>query len=97
MTGSVRQTRRLMATIGFFGPRHDVRLHSDAGRNEGERHGSGSVRHDLMGLASFFNDLVMPGAWATCMDVGGAYAGTVSGSMNMMGNMAGFFAPGSAE
>lgn len=46
-----------------------------------------------MGLASFSNDLVMPGAWATCMDVGGKYAGTLAGSMNMMGNMAGFVAP----
>ena len=27
------------------------------------------------------------------MDVGGRYAGTLSGSMNMMGNMAGFVAP----
>ena len=25
----------------------------------------------FMGMASFFNDLVMPGAWAACMDVGG--------------------------
>ena len=47
----------------------------------------------LIGMASFFNDLVMPGAWAACMDVGGKYAGTVSGSMNMMGNLAGFVAP----
>jgi nitrate/nitrite transporter NarK len=46
-----------------------------------------------MGLASFFNDLVMPGAWGACMDVGGKYAGTLSGSMNMMGNLAGFVAP----
>ena len=47
----------------------------------------------MIGMASFFNDLVMPGAWAACMDVGGKYAGTVSGSMNMMGNLAGFVAP----
>jgi nitrate/nitrite transporter NarK len=47
----------------------------------------------FMGLASFFNDLVMPGAWAACMDIGGKYAGTVAGSMNMMGNLAGFVAP----
>jgi hypothetical protein len=46
-----------------------------------------------MGLASFSNDLVMPGAWSTCMDVGGRYAGTVSGSMNMMGNLGGVFGP----
>ena len=46
-----------------------------------------------MGMASFCNDLVMPGAWGACMDIGGKYAGTVSGSMNMMGNLAGFVAP----
>jgi nitrate/nitrite transporter NarK len=46
-----------------------------------------------MGLASFANDLVMPPAWAACMDVGGKYAGSLSGSMNMAGNMAGFVAP----
>ena len=47
----------------------------------------------FMGFASFFNDLVMPGAWAACMDIGGRYAGTLAGSMNMMGNVAGFVAP----
>jgi ACS family glucarate transporter-like MFS transporter len=46
-----------------------------------------------MGMASFSNDLNMPGAWGTCMDIGRKYAGTVSGSMNMMGNLAGFVAP----
>jgi hypothetical protein len=29
-----------------------------------------------MGIASFSNDLVMPGAWATAMEVGGKYSGT---------------------
>jgi len=43
-----------------------------------------------MGLAGFCNDLAMPPSWAACMDIGGRYAGTVSGSMNMMGNLAGF-------
>lgn len=46
-----------------------------------------------MGMASFCNDIVMPGAWGGCMDIGGKYAGTLSGSMNMMGNAAGIFAP----
>jgi ACS family glucarate transporter-like MFS transporter len=41
----------------------------------------------IVGFASFSNDLLMPSAWATCMDVGGRYAGTLSGSMNMMGNL----------
>ncbi len=44
-------------------------------------------------LASFFNDLVMPPAWGACMDIGGRFAGTLSGSMNMMGNLAGAVAP----
>jgi MFS transporter, ACS family, glucarate transporter len=47
----------------------------------------------VIACASFFNDLVMPPAWNTCMDVGGKFAGTLSGSMNMMGNLAGFVAP----
>jgi MFS family permease len=46
-----------------------------------------------MGLAGFCNDLVMPPSWAACMDIGGKYAGTVAGSMNMMGNLAGFACP----
>ena len=46
-----------------------------------------------MGLASFFNDTTLPGSWAACMDVGGKYAGTVSGSMNMLGNFGGMAGP----
>jgi hypothetical protein len=33
-----------------------------------------------MGFASL-NDLNMPPAWNTCMDIGGKYAGTVAGSI----------------
>src|SRR5579883_567618 len=47
----------------------------------------------ILGLASLFNDLAVPAAWHACMDIGGKYSGTVSGSMNMMGNLAGFTAP----
>lgn len=46
-----------------------------------------------MGMSSFSNDLTVPSAWSACMDIGGRYAGTVSGSMNMMGNLAGGLAP----
>ena len=46
-----------------------------------------------MGLASFSLDLALPGCWSTCMDVGGRFAGTLSGSMNMAGNIAGGVAP----
>jgi ACS family glucarate transporter-like MFS transporter len=46
-----------------------------------------------MGMAGFCNDVVMPPSWAACMDIGGKYAGTVSGSMNMMGNLAAYVSP----
>lgn len=46
-----------------------------------------------MGMASFFNDMTMPGSWAACMDLGGRFAGTVSGSMNMLGNFGGMSGP----
>ena len=46
-----------------------------------------------MGLAGFANDLTLPGAWSACMDVGGRFAGTLSGSMNMMGNFGGMAGP----
>ena len=40
--------------------------------------------------ASFFcNDMMMGPAWASCADVGERYAGTVSGTMNMIGQFAG--------
>src|SRR5262249_21727012 len=44
-------------------------------------------------LVSFCNDLTLPGAWTSCMDVGGRYVGTVSGTMNMMGNLGGVLSP----
>jgi len=37
----------------------------------------------------FFNDLIMAPAWATAQDIGGRYAATVSGAMNMFGNLFG--------
>ncbi len=46
-----------------------------------------------MGASSFANDLAMPPAWAACMDVGGRYAGSLAGSMNMMGNFGGMVGP----
>ena len=42
-----------------------------------------------VGMASFCNDLAMPGAWGACMEVGGKHTGSLSGSMNMMGNLGG--------
>jgi ACS family glucarate transporter-like MFS transporter len=89
LTGDVGKSRRLMASIGFFGAAAFLLL--------------SSMLQDpiwamiAMGMASFFNDLVMPGSWAACMDVGGRYAGTLSGTMNMVGNLGGaLYAPTTA-
>ncbi len=38
-------------------------------------------------LAFFFNDATMAPAWASCADVGERHAGTLSGAMNMTGNL----------
>lgn len=46
-----------------------------------------------IGMASFFNDVVLPPAWGACMDVGGKFAGTLSGAMNMTGNFGGVVFP----
>jgi hypothetical protein len=40
-------------------------------------------------MMGFFNDLIMAPAWAVCQDIGRQYAATVSGAMNMMGNLVG--------
>ncbi|MCI0336354.1 MAG: MFS transporter [Acidobacteria bacterium] len=84
-TGNVRAVRRWLSGIGFFGASSCLVL-------------SVNIADPLwamvaMGLASFSNDLVMPPSWSACMDVGGKYAGTLSGSMNMMGNLGGAFGP----
>jgi sugar phosphate permease len=83
--GSVARARRLMACIGFTGASGLLLL---------------STRFEdplyailAMGFASFSNDLVMPGSWGACMDVGGRYAGTLSGAMNMAGNIGGALSP----
>ena len=47
----------------------------------------------LMGLASFCGDLTMPISWNTCVEIGKQYTATVSSTMNMLGNFAGFVAP----
>ncbi|HKQ77839.1 MAG TPA: MFS transporter [Blastocatellia bacterium] len=84
-TGKVKAVRRWLAGIGFFGASSCLAL-------------SVNIEDPLlamiaMGFASFANDLVMPPAWGACMDVGGKYVGTLSGSMNMMGNLAGGLGP----
>ncbi|MBM3746402.1 MAG: MFS transporter [Acidobacteria bacterium] len=83
--GSVAKARRLIAFLGTAGAFLMVLLHIQ-------------IRNPLwamlaLGMASFFNDVLMPGSWGACMDVGGKYAGTLSGSMNMMGNFGSAVSP----
>ncbi len=46
-----------------------------------------------MGCSCFGNDMAMPGSWAGCMDLGGRFAGTLSGVMNTWGCLGGLLAP----
>lgn len=44
----------------------------------------------FLSLGYGFMDCMLPVAWAVCLDVGGKYAGAVSGSMNMAGQLGSF-------
>ncbi len=81
--GSVRLARRIVAITGFVGASASILVFTTI---------PDPVKAMfVLGLAGFFNDLVMPAAWAGTMDVGGRYAGTVSAAMNTMGSIAGAF------
>jgi MFS family permease len=84
-TGSVLRARKYVAYLGFLGASSFLLLST--------RMPDATMAVLSIAMASFCNDLVMPGAWGTAMDVGGIYCGTLSGAMNMWGNFAGFLAP----
>ena len=78
------------APPGFRSRLRDCRGHARGLRSRGlagrrdVADGSGELRERL--------GRCRPG-WATCMDVGGRFAGTLSGTMNAAGNIAAFVAP----
>jgi nitrate/nitrite transporter NarK len=80
-TGSVRMARKVSACFGFAGASAFLIL--------------ATLLRDpylvvpAIAMSSFCNDLVMPAAWGTVMDISGSYSGTVAGSMNMIGNLGG--------
>jgi MFS family permease len=47
----------------------------------------------LFSAACLLNDLAIPVIWAVCSDVGGRFAGTVAGCMNMIGGLGGMLSP----
>jgi MFS transporter, ACS family, glucarate transporter len=81
--GSVRVARRIVALTGFIGASSCIFIFTGIA--------DPFKAMFVLGMAGFFNDVIMPAAWAGTMDVGGRYAGTVSGAMNMMGSIAGAF------
>jgi len=83
--GGVGRARRLLAASGFVAAA-GLLLAAVSAPNP-------YVLAVLIALAGMCNDFVLPCAWGSCMDVGGKFAGTFSGSMNMMGNLGGFLAP----
>ena len=83
--GSVAVARRIVAVTGFVGASVSIFIFTNVQ--------DPVAAMFILGLAGFFNDFVMPAAWAGSMDIGGRYAGTVSGAMNMMGSVAGAMSP----
>ncbi|HXW06478.1 MAG TPA: MFS transporter [Vicinamibacterales bacterium] len=79
--GSVALARRVIAITGFVGASACIVIFTGI-----ENPTRAMI---VLGFAGFFNDFVMPAAWAGTMDIGGRYSGTVSGAMNMMGSIAG--------
>ncbi len=81
LTGSIRTTRKILGCVGFVGASACLVI--------------ATMMHEpfvgvlAIGFSSFCNDLVMPTSWGTVMDVAGGYSGTLSGTMNMMGNLGG--------
>jgi MFS family permease len=81
LTGNIVTTRRILGCTGFAGGAFFLVvatfLHQPL------------IGVLAVGLSAFCNDLVMPTAWGSVMDVAGGYSGTLSGTMNMMGNLGG--------
>jgi MFS transporter, ACS family, glucarate transporter len=83
--GGVAKARRIMAYIGFTGASGFLILSTMVD--------DPVYAMFAIAIASFANDLVMPGAWGAAMDVGGVHAGSLSGAMNMWGNIGGALCP----
>jgi hypothetical protein len=82
--GGIGKQRRTVSIIGFFGASVLIFLAT--------RLNNPVAVMFSIGFASFCNDLAMPPSWGAAMDLGGRYAGTVAGAMNMIGNLGGSLA-----
>ena len=84
--GGIGRARRALGAVGFVAAAACL-LAADATRS------SSLALAVFIALAGLFNDFALPCAWGASIDVGGRFAGTFSGAMNMMGNLGGFIAP----
>ena len=84
-TNDVSLTRRILACSGFAGACLSLMLAT--------RIANPALAVSMIAIASFFGDLSMPHAWSATMDLGGKYAGTLSGAMNTWGNVGGALSP----
>jgi sugar phosphate permease len=85
LTGNAKLARRLVAIVGMLGCAAFIvpaALTEDAY----------TAVYCLTG-AMFFLECTIGPSWAVPMDVGGKYSGTVSGMMNMAGNIGGALSP----
>lgn len=80
--GHWQLSRRLPAVVGFtfgaIGMTLCINMNSPA------------LAVCAMCLAIFGSDMVLSPSWSTCLDIGGSSAGSVSGAMNMVGNLGAF-------
>jgi sugar phosphate permease len=82
LSGSLARTRKIMACTGFLAAGSCLTLAAHMPTL--------NTTIALMASACFFNDFIVPHAWASCMDIGGpSAASSVAGLMNFMGNVAG--------
>lgn len=81
-SGSLTKSRRFPAVIGFalaaIGLLVSVHMETAIGAIV------------FLTIAVFGADMTLSPSWSFCVDVGGKYAGTVSGTMNMAGNIGAF-------
>jgi sugar phosphate permease len=84
-TGSLARARRLMAGLGFAIAAVLMLVPA--------RSSEVVVVIAALGFSAFLCDFVIPVSWGACIDIGGRFAGTFSGSMNMMGNLGGAVSP----
>jgi MFS transporter, ACS family, glucarate transporter len=85
LTGDLNRSRRIVACCGFGGACASMALSTLLA----------NPVHAVLAIAaaSFFGDLIMPHSWGAAMDMGGKYSGTLSGMMNMWGNIGGAVCP----